>query len=351
MKKTLTYEDFATQLTGDYQEAFGQLREYFNTCCFDSKTRDTCLGDMVELLLSAQNNETPVYQVVGEDMGAFCRETFRAAQPSFGRSLWMALASSARLAVFIAILSLYAAVVALICGDSILAGSLSGGLILLVTGGSMVFDMLLGLIQKWIWDRKKTADGKLTDMTFIRLPTKVLAIILIFLLPRQWWPIPTWLAIVLLLGYGGVILLANHVLHKNDSVETIPMPADYEKNKSWDNCICVLRKAAEETDADMTAEARRRFVRGALRRRTVLPWIVIGVAVALTVWSILQTLTGLYQEFLRFILYAQLWLCIGYLCLGDYALFWGRFRREFEALEADITDESLLRLGRLKNEG
>lgn len=74
-KLIMKYETSEELLKDEYLETYNKIKLYA-TVSGVITVSDEILCDMVEILLTAQKNETPVENIVGKDMQEFCESLF-----------------------------------------------------------------------------------------------------------------------------------------------------------------------------------------------------------------------------------------------------------------------------------
>lgn len=343
MKGDMSYEDFAGKLTGDYAKSYEQIRTYFLTCCFDVKTRDACLNDVVELLLSAQNNGTSARKIVGEDVEAFCRETLRAVRPSWGRSLWAVAVITACIALFMAMAVGYFYLAGRLCYGAEYRMEMTGSALLVVTAVLAGVVILMIVLQKWMQEYRKIRRTRQSNHDITMLMWWIFYLFSLRWMHHEFWPMSLQTALWGLLCVSvPVVILA---------LTKYPVKAVWEmvllrrsRNGRWDSCVDTLRTFVYVRDPHMEAEERVAYVHTCLRRRTIIPWVIIGLTLGLVAAGAVRALTTGDRYLLFKVMRA--FFAVGMIdaILVEFVLRWRRFRREFEALGADIQDESLLRL-------
>ena len=75
MKIKETYMNYSSSLTGEYKAAFGKIEtySYVGEHAPNEDRREDMLMQLVDSFLEAQRNETPVEQIIGNDLEAFCK--------------------------------------------------------------------------------------------------------------------------------------------------------------------------------------------------------------------------------------------------------------------------------------
>lgn len=72
MRKDIFYEDYAKKLTDDYKKTYDQISIYIETAIQPGADSCAIMNEVVDLLLSAQNDQQPVESVIGPDIQYFC---------------------------------------------------------------------------------------------------------------------------------------------------------------------------------------------------------------------------------------------------------------------------------------
>lgn len=73
---SLNYMTLEDKLQGDYKDVFQRSEMYSLAVRIDSETREEMMMDLLDLLLSAQEEEKPVEKVIGNDIEVFCKSYF-----------------------------------------------------------------------------------------------------------------------------------------------------------------------------------------------------------------------------------------------------------------------------------
>ena len=68
-----SYVLYADKLQGEYRETFDRVNMYVGTQGIDDDTREEHMGQLLDMMLSAQESGKPVKKVVGNDVEAFCK--------------------------------------------------------------------------------------------------------------------------------------------------------------------------------------------------------------------------------------------------------------------------------------
>ncbi len=73
----MNYKAMENKLTGKYREVFEKAELYGIVKNIDSKVQDEMMMDLLDLLLSAQEDHKPVEKIIGTDMEAFCKSYYQ----------------------------------------------------------------------------------------------------------------------------------------------------------------------------------------------------------------------------------------------------------------------------------
>lgn len=68
-----SYIFYTDKLQGEYRETFDRVNMYVGTQGIDDDTREEHMGQLLDMMLSAQESGKPVKKVVGNDVEAFCK--------------------------------------------------------------------------------------------------------------------------------------------------------------------------------------------------------------------------------------------------------------------------------------
>ncbi|MEG0549368.1 MAG: DUF1048 domain-containing protein [Coprobacillus sp.] len=72
MKKDILYDDYAKKLTNEYKEAYDQMSIYIEAACLTGDDISIMLNEVVDLLLSAQQDQRTIESIIGNDTKYFC---------------------------------------------------------------------------------------------------------------------------------------------------------------------------------------------------------------------------------------------------------------------------------------
>ena len=67
-----SYAFYTDQLKGEYADTFSKIEAFVHTRMVDEETEEDQLGELLDLFLSAQEKNTPVTDIVGDDLREFC---------------------------------------------------------------------------------------------------------------------------------------------------------------------------------------------------------------------------------------------------------------------------------------
>ena len=73
---SLNYITLEDKLQGDYQDVFQRAEMYSLALHIDSETREEMMMDLLDLLLSAQEEGKPVEKIIGNNIEVFCKSYF-----------------------------------------------------------------------------------------------------------------------------------------------------------------------------------------------------------------------------------------------------------------------------------
>lgn len=77
------FEKYAKQLTGIYSETYDKCYVYIASHCNLGKEFELSMNDLVDLLLSAQENRRPIEKIIGNDIEEFCKNVVKGNKLSF----------------------------------------------------------------------------------------------------------------------------------------------------------------------------------------------------------------------------------------------------------------------------
>ena len=72
----MNYSVMESQLNGSYRELFAKVTTYLMTENFQNDFANERIADFFELLLTAQEQGTPIEHIAGKDTERFCRDLF-----------------------------------------------------------------------------------------------------------------------------------------------------------------------------------------------------------------------------------------------------------------------------------
>lgn len=87
MKKDMFYEDYASKLTGEYYDVYQQMSIYITASLSPGDNGEEVMNEIIDLLLSAQEDERPIDGVIGEDIQYFCDQMMKSHKQSLSEKL------------------------------------------------------------------------------------------------------------------------------------------------------------------------------------------------------------------------------------------------------------------------
>lgn len=116
MKNKAGYAQYKAKLQGEYFEEFEKIEVYFKACELEVDVLEENLNDILDLFLSAQNDNKGVSKLIGSNTEKFCKEFIESASPYFiVRSLILGIMGMSLVGLIYSICSI---VMAVINGDS-----------------------------------------------------------------------------------------------------------------------------------------------------------------------------------------------------------------------------------------
>lgn len=79
------FEEYAKQLTNVYRETYDKCYIYVASHCNLREEFELTMNDVVDLLLSAQENSSPIEKIIGDDIEEFCKNIIKGNRLSFAR--------------------------------------------------------------------------------------------------------------------------------------------------------------------------------------------------------------------------------------------------------------------------
>ncbi|MCD7750075.1 MAG: hypothetical protein LUH42_08500 [Oscillospiraceae bacterium] len=195
----MNYQEIKSMLQGEYQETFKKAELYGLVGNIDTASFTEGLEDLGELLLTAQAEQRPVTQIVGEDINSFCQEYFsgvtnRDRVRGYFRSEYYFFCC-----VFV--IELIALFVSLNAGDSLLQARTDIAGYLVGTAAGLLLDILALTILKPLFFRWK---GMSTWIVYLTVLLSIGSIVLFwFAFPNVSLEIPS---LAVLLVSGGYVL-------------------------------------------------------------------------------------------------------------------------------------------------
>ena len=74
MINDINYDDYAQKLTNEYKSAYEKMAIYIEAILFPGDNLSVIMNEVVDLLLSAQEDSRPLEDVIGSDMKLFCNQ-------------------------------------------------------------------------------------------------------------------------------------------------------------------------------------------------------------------------------------------------------------------------------------
>lgn len=87
MKKDIFYENYANKLTGEYHDIYQQISIYIAASLSPGDDGEEVMNEIIDLLLSAQEDMRPIDSVIGKDIQYFCDQMIASHKRSLSEKL------------------------------------------------------------------------------------------------------------------------------------------------------------------------------------------------------------------------------------------------------------------------
>lgn len=361
MIRDLTYEDYAEELHENYKTAYEDIKAYLEIMHFSDEDISETLGDVVELLLTAQTEGSPVKSVIGEDMAAFCRHLGDALEPSRKQIAWSWLMSFAIGGILIHIYMVLISVLLLITREGDLTEPISGGIWFaywLLLGG---MDGLYDKFSWFWWSHKKQRESGLASLrNSVRVWGWCLINIAIVLtrdlIDADYLPLPLWIPLLIVTVFYTLVFFLNRQKKRRTVKKKYPSLGKVDTEKlGWNEEIKELQKAVAKKNQerhphqeDMTREERWIFVRRKLRwdvvKYPLLSTIPLGIY-GFILWANIMMLHDGETSLTGFWTGLLIWtpIFLGWAGLNIWiAIKQHQFNKKYFATGKDIFDRTLL---------
>ncbi|MEG0365697.1 MAG: DUF1048 domain-containing protein [Coprobacillus sp.] len=241
MKNDLLYDDYAKKLNKEYKEAYDQMSIYIEAAIIPGEDLSVMMNEVVDLLLSAQEDNRTIDSIIGNDMKYFCDQIIESHSNNITDKIFNFLSFYRILSIIAFALESFALVVDYLDGvkSPFTANVEMGGFvaaILISTFIMSVFKFITKhLVFKYKWYTKKL-DNILTVIILISL------FVGIIFLPEQvnsLVPLPRWLFLPLMI----VIYVACTIRKKKEKTRDIQEGTYYSFDEvAYNANIETLRK-------------------------------------------------------------------------------------------------------------
>ncbi|MBQ0037917.1 MAG: DUF1048 domain-containing protein [Clostridiales bacterium] len=361
MIRDLTYEDYAEKLHEDYKTAYKDIKAYLEIMHFSDEDITDTMVDVVELLLAAQTEGTPVKSVVGEDMAAFCRQLGQALEPSRKQIVWSWLMSFAIAGAIVSIGMMVYAAVLLITREGGLTKPISAGIWFaywLLLGG---MDGLYDKLSWFWWSHKKRREAGLASLRGSVNTWGWCLINIVLILTRgtersDFLSLPLWMPLLIVTVFCVSVFFLNWRKKRRMVKEKYPSFGKVDEEKlGWNEQIRELREEVATKNRerhphqeDMTREERQIFVRRKLRgdviKYPLLSIIPLGIY-GFILWVTIMMLHDGEMTLTDFWVGLLFWtpILLGWAGLNIWiAVKQHQFNKKYLATGKDILDDTLL---------
>lgn len=350
MKRNLTYHDYAKKLEGEYAEAYEQIKLYFDNCMLDPYAEESCMMDIVELLLAAQKEQRPAYMVVGDDIAAFCHDVMAENRKTFGKRLWWEIANTWHMFAIMAVVGVFVLLCEILTGKRIDEVQIPPIRILGWTLYFLMIPFLSMLVRKLVWDHRRKRHEELPKLQAINVLFWI-PVFLIKYIPAKdpAYMIPLWIGIVGALGISLPLLLTQrHLIKKREQKRLYFGEIDVD-DELWNNKIEALRENVAQHNRDYKEHALDTPTkRGTFVKRMIYLRIFGFSAIALALgWGVYCLIALFIADFDMIGSFFTVWGILVIICiivlLVSTVVDWIKFKNRYFASDRDIMDDSLLK--------